>query len=70
MSSSPTAAAIQVGRPLRRVEDGPLLVGVGRYLDDLEQPGQLSARIVRSHVAHGHLRSIDADGALRKRALR
>lgn len=52
-----------VGRSLPRVEDGPLLVGHGRYLDDLDLPGQLVARIVRSDVAHGRLTSISSDAA-------
>jgi CO/xanthine dehydrogenase Mo-binding subunit len=63
--SLPTApVAIHVGRSLPRVEDAALLTGSGHYIDDLAQPGQLCARIVRSEVAHGRLRSVTTDAAL------
>ena len=56
-------SSAHVGRSIPRVEDGPLLVGHGQYLDDLEQPGQVFARIVRSEVAHGRLLSVSTDAA-------
>ena len=40
-----------------------LLRGEGRYTDDLNLPGQLHAVMVRSRVAHGHLRGIDLSEA-------
>jgi aerobic carbon-monoxide dehydrogenase large subunit len=40
-----------------------LLRGEGRYTDDLNCPGQLYGVMVRSRMAHGELRSIDADAA-------
>src|SRR6516164_2809522 len=49
-----------VGQPVPRKEDPVLLRGEGRYTDDLNLPGQLHAIIVRSRVAHGVLRGIDA----------
>ena len=52
-----------VGRPLARVEDRPLLVGTGRFVDDVDLPGQVHVRIVRSQVAHGRIASIDVEGA-------
>ncbi|HET8672955.1 MAG TPA: xanthine dehydrogenase family protein molybdopterin-binding subunit [Thermoleophilaceae bacterium] len=55
-----------VGRSVPRVEDGPLLTGAGRFLDDLDRPGQLHARIVRSEVAHGRIAAVHA-GAARER---
>lgn len=64
MSAVTTAGQTHVGRSLLRVEDGPLLVGRGQYLDDLRQPGQLAARIVRSEVAYGRLRAVTTDAAL------
>jgi hypothetical protein len=64
VSAVTTAGQTHVGRSLLRVEDGPLLVGRGQYLDDLRQPGQLTARIVRSEVAHGRLRAVTTDAAL------
>ena len=55
-----------VGQSLLRVEDGPLLTGDGRFLDDLRRGGQLTARIVRSEVAHGRIVAVHADAARRR----
>jgi carbon-monoxide dehydrogenase large subunit len=52
-----------VGQPVSRKEDPVLLRGEGRYTDDLNLPGQLYGVMVRSRMAHGELRSIDADTA-------
>ncbi|HSZ94620.1 MAG TPA: xanthine dehydrogenase family protein molybdopterin-binding subunit, partial [Acetobacteraceae bacterium] len=52
-----------VGQPVSRKEDPVLLRGEGRYTDDLNCCGQLYGVMVRSRMAHGELRSIDADGA-------
>jgi carbon-monoxide dehydrogenase large subunit len=52
-----------VGQPVSRKEDPVLLRGEGRYTDDLNCPGQLYGVMVRSRVAHGVVRSVDADGA-------
>jgi carbon-monoxide dehydrogenase large subunit len=49
-----------VGERVPRVNDERLLRGRGRYVDDIELPGMLHAAIVRSPVAHGILRTIDA----------
>ncbi len=46
-----------------RVEDGPLLRGRGRYVDDLDIPGALHVVFLRSPVAHGRLKGIDASAA-------
>jgi aerobic carbon-monoxide dehydrogenase large subunit len=54
-----------VGQPVPRKEDPVLLRGEGRYTDDLNLPGQLHAVMVRSRVAHGVLRRIDAEAARR-----
>ncbi len=48
-----------IGEPLRRTEDPTLLRGEGRYTDDLNEPGQAYAYIVRSPHAHGVLKKID-----------
>jgi aerobic carbon-monoxide dehydrogenase large subunit len=55
-----------VGRSVPRVEDGPLLTGDGRFLDDLHRDGQLSARVVRSEVAHGRIVAVHTEAALRR----
>jgi carbon-monoxide dehydrogenase large subunit len=52
-----------IGASVRRLEDGPLLVGRGRYAADIALPGQLHMRVVRSPVAHGMLRSVDVQAA-------
>src|SRR5262245_49484994 len=53
-----------VGRSVPRVEDRPLLTGQGRFAGDISFPGQWHMRIVRSPVAHGRLKAIDAKAAL------
>ena len=50
-------------RPLLRVEDGRLLAGRGRFVDDVDLPGQLWLRVVRSQVAHANLREVDTSAA-------
>ena len=46
-------------KPLLRVEDGRLLAGRGRFVDDVDLPGQLWLRVVRSQVAHANLLEVD-----------
>jgi CO/xanthine dehydrogenase Mo-binding subunit len=53
-----------VGAPIKRLEDPRLLVGGGRYVDDLVRPGMLQAVIVRSPHAHARMRHVDARRAL------
>src|SRR5262245_61638005 len=53
-----------IGSPIERIEDLRYLRGRGLYVDDLVRPGQWHAAIVRSPVAHGRLRAIDAAAAL------
>ncbi len=53
-----------IGRSVRRLEDGPLLTGQGRFAADISFPGQVHMRVVRSPVAHGRLLGIDASEAL------
>ena len=57
-------AAKFIGRSVPRLEDRPLLTGSGRFAADISFPGQWTMRIVRSPVAHGRLKSIDAAAAL------
>ena len=52
-----------LGAPLQRREDPPLLTGQGQFAADINFPNQLHMRIVRSHMAHGKLVSIDAEAA-------
>ncbi len=52
-----------VGSPVERIEDLRFLRGRGQYVDDLTREGLLHAVILRSSVAHGRIRSIDAAAA-------
>src|SRR5215468_2531424 len=52
-----------VGQPVSRKEDPILLRGEGRYTDDINLADQAHAVMVRSPVAHGRLKGIDAKAA-------
>jgi aerobic carbon-monoxide dehydrogenase large subunit len=52
-----------VGSPVERIEDLRFLKGRGQYVDDLTRAGLLHAVILRSAIAHGRIRSIDAAAA-------
>ncbi|WP_353173747.1 xanthine dehydrogenase family protein molybdopterin-binding subunit, partial [Paracandidimonas soli] len=54
-----------IGRSVTRLEDPPLVRGEGCFAGDVNFPRQLHMRIVRSQVAHGRIRDIDIDAALR-----
>jgi len=52
------------GQSIERVEDGALLTGRGRFIDDLGiRSGTLHAAILRSSHAHAKIRTIDAAAA-------
>jgi carbon-monoxide dehydrogenase large subunit len=53
-----------LGEPIRRLEDRPLLTGRGRFAADVNFPGQLHMRVVRSPVAFGRLLAIETEDAL------
>ncbi len=52
------------GQPVLRKEDARLLVGGGRYSDDVNLPGQAYACFVRSPHAHARVRRIETVAAL------
>jgi carbon-monoxide dehydrogenase large subunit len=52
-----------VGRSVRRVEDDRLLRGTGRFVDDVDRPGQLWMRVVRATSAHARLLRVDTGPA-------
>jgi 2-furoyl-CoA dehydrogenase large subunit len=59
-----TIATSWCGQSVERVEDGPLLTGRGRFIDDLGvHPGTLHAAILRSPHAHAKIRAIDLTAA-------
>ena len=53
----------RIGDSVARTEDPTLLSGKGRYTDDINEPGQAYAYIVRSQHAHGVLKGINAEAA-------
>ena len=54
-----------VGRAVKRLEDPDLLLGRGKYLDDICHKNMLYAVIVRSPIAHGVIKSIDVTEAVK-----
>ena len=52
-----------IGERVERTEDPQLLRGAGTYTDDVNEPGQAYAYIVRSPHAHGVLRGVSVDAA-------
>ncbi len=53
-----------LGTRVLRTEDPALLVGSGKYLDDLDIPGKLFAAFARSEYAHATLGAIDISEAM------
>jgi aerobic carbon-monoxide dehydrogenase large subunit len=53
-----------IGARLPRLEDQPLLIGKGRFVDDIARPGVLHAAFVRSPHPHAAIRGVDAHAAL------
>src|SRR5215472_7344355 len=56
------ADAGPIGRRMRRLEDGRLLRGEGRFADDLHPSGCLHVAMLRSPVASGRLTAVDTAG--------
>ncbi|UYN93216.1 MAG: xanthine dehydrogenase family protein molybdopterin-binding subunit [Enhydrobacter sp.] len=54
-----------IGQPVLRFEDPRLLRGQGRFINDVNLPGQAHAVFVRSPHAHARIRSIDTAEAAR-----
>ena len=62
---SPSTFPRLVGRAVERVEDAALLIGRGRFADDVgERPGTAHAAVLRSPHAHAEIVSLDAAAAL------
>lgn len=53
----------RLGEPMRRIEDARMVCGRGRYADNHRIPGAAHAVLVRSPVAHAHIRALDASAA-------
>ena len=54
----------KLGTPMRRLEDGPLVVGAGSFIADLIEADTLHAVFVRSPIAHGTFAAPSLDDAL------
>jgi carbon-monoxide dehydrogenase large subunit len=53
-----------IGKSLHRTEDHRFLTGTGRFVEDIDLPGQLWAQVVRSPHAHASIVGIDTAAAL------
>lgn len=58
-----TRRSAWIGQSVPRLEDRPLVAGLGRFVADLDRPRQLHARIVRSAHAVGRIVDIDCTEA-------
>jgi carbon-monoxide dehydrogenase large subunit len=52
-----------IGQPLKRREDHRLLVGAGRFVDDVRPPGCAHVAFLRSPHAHARIARLDTDRA-------
>ncbi|MCH8113667.1 MAG: xanthine dehydrogenase family protein molybdopterin-binding subunit, partial [Proteobacteria bacterium] len=52
-----------IGASVRRKEDQRFLTGKGKYVDDINLPGQTYAYFVRSPHAHAKIKSVDTSAA-------
>src|SRR5258708_12372196 len=65
MGESRVAAQFGIGQAVTRFEDPRLLRGQGRFINDVNLPGQAHAVVLRSPHAHAKIRSIDTEAARR-----
>jgi 4-hydroxybenzoyl-CoA reductase alpha subunit len=52
-----------LGKPFRRVDGRAKVTGSTKFADDLAFPRMVFLKLVRSHVPHGRIRSIDLEAA-------
>lgn len=52
-----------IGTDVPRAANGPLLMGTAKYVADLNLPGEVHARIVRSPIAHARIAGVDIEEA-------
>ncbi|HLH70598.1 MAG TPA: xanthine dehydrogenase family protein molybdopterin-binding subunit [Candidatus Dormibacteraeota bacterium] len=67
-SQAPNRATTRfgIGQAVRRVEDRRFLMGRGRYVEDVNLPGQAYAAVVRSPHAHARILAVRTEAAMRK----
>lgn len=58
-----------IGAEIARADDRPFVDGSARFVADIDRPGQLWARVVRSPVASAILRGVDPAAALQLRGV-
>src|SRR6202789_1477216 len=58
-------SATGLGASVKRREDIRFITGKGRYVDDINRPGQAHAYFLRSPHAHAAIEKIDASAALK-----
>ncbi len=58
-------SATGIGVSVKRKEDYRFITGKGRYVDDVNRPGQAYAHFLRSPHAHATINKIDASAALK-----
>src|SRR5437588_12820238 len=63
MSEIPRLPGGQIGRSLPRIEARAKVTGAAEYIHNLRLPGMLWAKLCRSTVPHGRIRSIDTSTA-------
>jgi carbon-monoxide dehydrogenase large subunit len=52
-----------IGQAVKRTEDQRLLTGTGKFVGDVNLPGQAHAHVLRSPEAHAEIEKIDAGAA-------
>jgi len=57
---------VWIGKPVKRIEDRRLLMGRGRFMDNLRLGPMLHLAILRSPYAHARILKIDASKALKQ----
>ena len=63
MNTTNEAGRFGSGQAVKRVEDAALLVGQGRFTDNVTVPGQTHIAFLRSPYAHARITSIDVSAA-------
>src|SRR5262245_47688384 len=63
LGQSGSKVGAQVGRSVPRLERRDKVTGSAEYIHTMRLPGMLHAKIFRSTVAHGRIRSVDTSAA-------
>jgi xanthine dehydrogenase YagR molybdenum-binding subunit len=66
----PNGALQVIGKPVRRQDARAKVTGAMRFTVDVKLPGLLHARVLRSPLPHGRVRTIDTDAAARQPGVR